>query len=75
MNKIVFMAMALMWAFTASAQSELVASYNEGVEALQAKNFTKAVEAFENVIAKGADAVDDAELGCVANAKQYLPTA
>lgn len=75
MNKIVFMAMALMWAFTASAQSELVASYNEGVEALQAKNFTKAVEAFENVIAKGADAVDDAELGCVTNAKQYLPTA
>ena len=75
MNKIVFMAMALMWAFTASAQSDVVTSYNEGAAALQAKNFAKAVEAFESVIANGADAVEDAELGCVANAKKYLPTA
>ena len=75
MNKIVLMAMALMWAFTASAQSDVVASYNEGAEALQAKNFAKAVEAFESVIANGSDSADDAELNCVANAKKYLPTA
>ena len=69
MNKIVLMAMALMWAFTASAQSDVVASYNEGAEALQAKNFAKAVEAFESVIANGSDSADDAELNCVANAR------
>ena len=38
----------------ASAQSEVIAKFNEGVTAIQGKNYTSAIALFETVIDKGA---------------------
>ena len=58
----------------ASAQSEVIAKFNEGVTALQSKNYTSAITLFETVIDKGMDSEDSKILNCVATAKKYLPT-
>lgn len=75
MKKIVFMAVALMAFVAASAQEDVVATYNQSVEALKAKNYAKAAELLEKVITDGAEEEDDAILGCVENAKKNLPAA
>lgn len=75
MKKLIFMTFALMSFIGASAQDDVVASYNQSAEALTAKNYAKAAELLESVIAKGADSEDDAVLECVENAKKNLPAA
>ena len=75
MKKIVFMAVALMAFAVASAQEDVVAVYNQSTEALKARNFAKAAELLEKVIADGEESEDDTVLGCVENAKKNLPAA
>ena len=57
----------------ASAQSEVIAKFNEGAKAVQEKNYASAITLFETVIDKGMDSEDNTILNCVATAKKYLP--
>lgn len=76
MRKVVLMAVALLSFAMVSAQSagEIVAKYNEGAAALQAKDWTKALANFESVVKGGADSEDSNVVNCVATAKKYIPT-
>ena len=58
----------------ASAQSEVIAKFNEGAKAVQEKNYASAITLFETVIDKGMDSEDPKVTSCVATAKKYLPT-
>ena len=73
MKKLFLLAVALMSVCAVSAQNELIAKFNEGLTALQAKNYPAAIAAFETFIDKGADSEDSAVLGNVATAKKYVP--
>ena len=64
---------ALLAVIAASAQSEVIAKFNEGAKAVQAKNYASAITLFEQVIDKGMDSEDNTVLNCVATAKKYLP--
>ena len=57
----------------ASAQSEVIAKFNEGVAAVQNKNYASAIALFETVIDKGMDSEDSKVTACVTNAKKNLP--
>ena len=57
----------------ASAQSEVIAKFNEGATAIQNKNYASAITLFESVIDKGMDSEDSKVLNCVATAKKYIP--
>lgn len=65
---------ALLAVGVASAQSEVIAKFNEGATAIQGKDFSKAITLFEAVIDKGMDSEDPKILSCVETAKKYLPT-
>lgn len=54
-----------------SAQNELIAKFNEGVAAMNNKDFAAAITAYEAFIDKGADSDDTAVLANVAQAKKY----
>lgn len=73
MKKLFVTLFALLAVGFASAQSEIIAKFNEGATALQGKNYTTAITAFETVIDKGMDSEDSKVLNCVATAKKYLP--
>ena len=60
MKKLFLLAVALMSVCAVSAQNELIAKFNEGLTALQAKNYPAAIAAFETFIDKGADSDDSA---------------
>jgi tetratricopeptide (TPR) repeat protein len=74
MKKLFVMMSALLAVGFASAQSEVIAKFNEGVAAVQNKNYASAIALFETVIDKGMDSEDPKILNCVATAKKYLPT-
>ena len=73
MKKLFVTMFALLAVVAASAQSEVIAKFNDGAAATQTKNFAKAITLFEQVIDKGMDSEDNTVLNCVANAKKYLP--
>ena len=75
MKKLILMVVALMSYVAVSAQSDVVADFNKGNEEFKAKNFTAAIELFENVILNGEEEEDDAAVQSVANAKKLLPVA
>ena len=64
---------ALLAVGLASAQSEVIAKFNDGAKAVQEKNYASAITLFETVIDKGMDSEDNTVLNCVATAKKYLP--
>ena len=76
MKKVVLMAVALLSFAMVSAQSvnEITAKYNEAAAALQAKDWSKALENFEAVVKGGMDSEDSNVLNFVATAKKYIPT-
>lgn len=76
MKKIVLMVFALFAFGFVSAQSsnEVLTKYNEGVAALQAKDWAKAVQLLEAVVTDGIDSEDSTVLNCVQTAKKYIPT-
>ena len=74
MKKLFVTMFALLAVGFASAQSEVIAKFNEGATAVQNKNYTAAITLFETVIDKGMDSEDPKVLSCVATAKKYLPT-
>lgn len=73
MKKILLTALALLAIGSVSAQSEVIAKYNEAAAALQGKNFGGAAQLFEQVIDKGMDSEDSKVQTCVQTAKKYLP--
>lgn len=73
MKKLLLMAVALLTFGAATAQSEVIAKYNEAATAMQSKNFAGAAQLFEQVIDKGVDSEDPKVLSCVTTAKKYLP--
>ena len=74
MKKLFVSMFALLAVGFASAQSEVIAKFNEGAKAVQEKNYASAITLFETVIDKGMDSEDNTVLNCVATAKKYLPT-
>ena len=75
MRKIVLLAVALMGFTAAFAQTDVLAVAQEANDALGAKNYAKAVELLEQVIAGGAESEDEAILEQVNSAKKNLPIA
>ena len=73
MKKLFVTMFALLAVAAASAQSEVIAKFNEGAKAVQSKNYASAITLFEQVIDKGIDSEDNTVLNCVATAKKYLP--
>ena len=73
MKKLFVTMFALLAVAAASAQGEVIVKFNEGAAALQSKNYTTAITAFETVIDKGMDSEDPKVTNCVATAKKYLP--
>ena len=73
MKKLFVTICALLAVGFASAQSEVIAKFNEGATAIQNKNYASAIALFETVIDKGMDSEDSKVLNCVATAKKYLP--
>ena len=73
MKKLFVTMFALLAVGFASAQSEVIAKFNEGITALQSKNYASAITLFESVIDKGMDSEDSKILNCVATAKKTLP--
>ena len=73
MKKLFVTMCALLAVGFASAQSEVIAKFNEGVTAVQNKNYTSAIALFETVIDKGMDSEDSKVVTCVTTAKKYLP--
>lgn len=74
MKKLILSLVAMMTVCAVSAQNELIAKYNEGITALQGKDYVTAVAAFETFIDKGADSEDATVLSSVAQAKKYVPS-
>ena len=75
MRKIVLLAVALMGFTAAFAQTDVLTVAQEANDALGAKNYAKAVELLEKVIAGGAESEDEAVLEQVNSAKKNLPIA
>ena len=75
MRKIVLLAVALMGFTAAFAQTDVLAVAQEANDALGAKDYAKAVELLEKVIAGGAESEDEAILEQVNSAKKNLPIA
>ncbi|MBR5138837.1 MAG: tetratricopeptide repeat protein [Alistipes sp.] len=75
MRKFVLLAVALMGFSAAFAQNDVLAVAQEANDALAAKNFAKATELLEKVIADGAESEEDAVLAQVNSAKKNLPIA
>lgn len=72
MKKLFLSFVALMAVCTLSAQN-LTEVFNQGVTALQSKDYASALAAFEQVINEGETSEDSQVLSCVATAKQQLP--
>ena len=75
MRKIVLLAVALFGFTAAFAQSDVLTVAQEANDALGAKNYAKAVELLEKVIADGSASEDEAVLEQVNSAKKNLPIA
>lgn len=75
MKKMILMVAALFSFAVASAQSDVVSTYNSGIEAMKAGEFDKAAELMEQVIIDGEMEEDEAILTCVQNAKKAVPDA
>lgn len=75
MRKFVLLVVALMGFSVAFAQTDVLAVAQEANDALGAKNYAKATELLEKVIAEGAESEDDAVLEQVNSAKKNLPIA
>lgn len=73
MKKLFSLAAALLAVCAVSAQNELITKYNDGLTALQNKDYVKAAALFEEVVDAGVDSEDTTVLNCVATAKKYIP--
>ncbi len=73
MKKLFVSMVALLATITLSAQ-DLTTVYNDAVAAYSAKDFAKAIPAFEQVIDLGLDSEESSAAGFVATAKKSIPT-
>ena len=73
MKKLFVTMFALLAVGFASAQSEVIAKFNDGVNAVKAKDYNTAITCFEEVVVKGVDSGDASVLTCVETAKKSLP--
>ena len=72
MKKLFVTMLALLAVGFASAQSEVIAKFNDAVSAMQNKNFAGAIPLLESAIDKGMDSEDSKITACVDNAKKNL---
>ena len=75
MKKLFLAAVALMTVCAVSAQNELIQQYNDGVAALQNKQYTEAAQLLDKFVDDAMDSEDSTVLNCVATAKKYIPVA
>ena len=72
MKKFILMVVAVLGFSFAQAQS-VVENYNAATKAVEAKDYAKAAQLFESVIAEGSEEEDETIAGCVKNAQNNLP--
>ena len=72
MKKLFVTIFALLAVGLASAQSEVIAKFNDAVAAMQNKNYAGAIPLLESAIDKGMDSEDSKITACVDNAKKNL---
>jgi hypothetical protein len=72
MKKLILMVVALMSFVAVSAQSEIVANFNKGNEEFKAKNFTTAIEIFEDVALLGITLAGTTRHGIILQVVLYL---
>ena len=75
MKKLFLAAVALMTVCAVSAQNDLIQQFNDGVAAMQEKDFATAASTFDSFIDNAMDSEDPTVLNSVATAKKYLPVA
>lgn len=75
MKKLFLAAVALMTVCAVSAQNDLIQQFNDGVAAMQAKDFATAATAFDSFVDNAMDSDDETVLASVATAKKYIPVA
>lgn len=75
MKKLFLAAVALMTVCAVNAQNDLIQQFNDGVAAMQAKDFAAAVTALDGFVDNAMDSEDETVLASVATAKKYIPVA
>ncbi|MCH5329546.1 MAG: tetratricopeptide repeat protein [Alistipes sp.] len=73
MKKLFLAAVALMTVCAVNAQNDLIQQFNDGVAAMQGKDFSTAVDLFDKFVDDAMDSEDPTVLNCVATAKKYIP--
>ena len=75
MKKLFLAAVALMTVCAVNAQNDLIQQFNDGVAAMQNKDYTTAVTTLDNFVDSAMDSEDPTVLNSVATAKKYIPVA
>ena len=75
MKKMFLAAVALMTVCAVNAQNELIQQFNDGVAAMQNKDYTTAVTTLDKFVDDAMDSEDPTVLNSVATAKKYIPVA
>ena len=75
MKKMFLAAVALMTVCAVNAQNDLIQQFNDGVEAMQSKDYATAVTTLDAFVDSAMDSEDPTVLNSVATAKKYIPVA
>ena len=75
MKKMFLAAVALMTVCAVNAQNDLIQQFNDGVAAMQGKDYTTAVTTLDAFVDNAMDSEDPTVLSSVATAKKYIPVA
>ena len=75
MKRLFLAAVALMTVCAVNAQNDLIQQFNDGVAAMQAKDYPTAVAAFDSFVDNAMDSDDETVLNSVATAQKYIPVA
>lgn len=75
MKKLFLAAVALMTVCAVNAQNDLIQQFNDGVAAMQGKDYATAVTTLDAFVDGAMDSEDPTVLNSVATAKKYIPVA
>ena len=75
MKRLFLAAVALMTVCAVNAQNDLIQQFNDGVAAMQGKDYATAVSTLDAFVDNAMDSEDPTVLNSVATAKKYIPVA